>query len=219
MVGLALFMELLLLLSAGFVHDARWAVGGSQRLAFAFGFAVALPAFYALGCGATAFAAEHETGTFEFRRMLPITAGRLFWSKVLFAAASTLAMIVVLWPVAVAFSGGRLPSTGQAVGLWALWGFAAVELLAWGTLFSLLSTQPLKSAILAVTTASVVVHFTTAHYIQSPSDYFYLEPYRDALPPRMAIALLVGLVDVWLGARWFREKTSASRERPISRKR
>jgi ABC-type transport system involved in multi-copper enzyme maturation permease subunit len=151
--------------------------------------------------------------------MLPVTAGRLFWSKIVFAVVSTLVMIAVLWPAAMAFSAGRLPSAGQTAGLWALWGFAAVELLVWGTLFSLLSTQPLKATILAVATTSVVVHLTTAHYIRSPADYFYLEPYRDALPPRMAIALLVGLVDVWLGARWFRETASAVRERPVGRKR
>ena len=36
-------------------------------------------ALYALGCGATLFATEHESGTFEFQRYLPIWHPNSSW--------------------------------------------------------------------------------------------------------------------------------------------
>ena len=108
MLALTLFSQLLLLVSASFVHDSRWAPDGAARLTWLFGFALAFPAFYALGCGATLFATEHETGTYDFQKMLPVSAWRLAAGKLAFAVASTLGMLAVCWPVAVLLSGARV---------------------------------------------------------------------------------------------------------------
>ena len=44
--------------------------------------AVALPSLYALGCGATLFAGEHEADTYEFQRSLPVHALSVFVGKI-----------------------------------------------------------------------------------------------------------------------------------------
>ena len=117
-VVLTVFLQMLLLLSASLMEDSRWVSGGSQRIAWLFGFALAIPAFYALGCGATMFATEHETGTFQFQRMLPVSAMRLFLGKVVFALVSTLLMFVVLWPIAAVLAGWTpVPCFGMCMGL------------------------------------------------------------------------------------------------------
>ena len=74
-----------------------------DQLYWLFGVAMGMPAFYALGCGATMFAGEHETGTFDFQRGMPVSAKRFFWSNILFGALSTAAMIAVLFVAALCF--------------------------------------------------------------------------------------------------------------------
>ncbi len=61
---------------------------GSDRMEWLYGTALAATALYALGCGAVLFAAEHEFGTYEFQRVLPVTAGGLLSGKLWFAAVS-----------------------------------------------------------------------------------------------------------------------------------
>ena len=60
------------------------------------GVVLVLLAFYAVGCGAMLFAGEHEAGTFEFLRSLPLTAFRVFLAKVAFAAAAIASLAGVL---------------------------------------------------------------------------------------------------------------------------
>ena len=47
--------------------------------------ALAFPALYALGCGATLFAGEREAGTYEFQRSLPVRAWAVFVGKIVLA--------------------------------------------------------------------------------------------------------------------------------------
>ena len=72
---------------------------GSQLEAL-FAVALTIPALYALGCGATMFATEHEGGTYDFQRALPISARRLFLGKLGFAALSIPLLFAVLWLLA-----------------------------------------------------------------------------------------------------------------------
>ena len=92
-----IFAELLLLASASMVHDLRWAVDGSQRVIWMFGFALAFPAFYALGCGATLFAAEHDADTYPFLRDLPVDGFSIFLSKILLALLATASLACILF--------------------------------------------------------------------------------------------------------------------------
>ncbi|MFH1918361.1 MAG: hypothetical protein ABIP48_00525, partial [Planctomycetota bacterium] len=178
----------------------------TAKIMWLFDIALGLSALYALGCGATLFATEHEAGTYDFQRSLPVSAGRLFWAKMTFAVASTLAILGLLWCLAAAWAHFRLPDPLVHRQIWAIWGFGAVEALIWGTLFSLLLKRPLKAAILGVLFAAVSVHFLVA---ESGPQYFRA-PYLDALPRRAVFAAVLALPTVWLGLRWFRERVVPS---------
>jgi len=168
---------------------------------------LALGAFYALGCGGTLFAAEHEGETFSFQRALPVSALRLFAAKVVFALASTAAMLGAMWLVAAALAGWRLPQPGEELALWGVWGMGAVELLAWGIFFSLLTKRPLMAVVLAVACASIVVESLRGG-VRPGWDW---SDYIDALPKRAIVVGLLALADLWLGYRWFREPLKAGR--------
>jgi len=172
------------------------------RTTSVFEISLALAALYALGCGATLFATEHEADTYEFQRSLPVSARRLFWSKVTFAVASTAAIVGLLWCLAAIMAGWRRPDPQIHLGQWALWGFGAVELLVWGTFFSLVLRRPLKAAVLAIACASVCIHFLVATY----GPQWFRQPYVDALPRRAVLVAVLAVVTVWLGHRWLRER-------------
>jgi hypothetical protein len=183
-----------------------------DQLTWLFGVSACLPAFYALGCGATMFAGERETGTFEFQRGLPVSAKRFFWNNVLFGAISTAAMIAVLFLSALCFAafsiwlaGAQFPELPER--FWDLFffgffGIAALELFIWGAFFSLIMKRPLVAAMLGVAAASVclqlVMHGNLAVYFTSP--------YIDARIVRLLIVLAVAVIDVVLGYRWFLEE-------------
>ena len=109
--------------------------------------AMGAAAVYALGCGATLFATERETGTFEFQRGLPLAWRPLFVGKAGFGAASVVALAILLWGVTIAMAGGRLPSWRDSGDLWGGGLLAAWEVFAWSLLFSLLLDRPLVAAV------------------------------------------------------------------------
>ena len=53
------------------------------------------------------FSGEHDAGTYEFQRMQPVPASGVFWSKIVFAVVSLIAMLVVFWLLALAFAADR----------------------------------------------------------------------------------------------------------------
>jgi hypothetical protein len=171
-----------------------------DQLTWLFGVSACLPAFYALGCGATMFAGERETGTFEFQRGLPVSAKRFFWNNVLFGAISTAAMIAVLFLAGSQFP--ELPERFWDLFFFGFFGIAALELFIWGAFFSLIMKRPLVAAMLGVASASVclqlVMHGNLAVYFTSP--------YIDARIVRLLIVLAVAVIDVVLGYRWFLEE-------------
>jgi len=115
--------------------------------------AIAMSALYALGCGATLFAGEHDAGTFEFQRSLPVGAGRVFFAKMTFALLSTAAMYGLTWLLAFGMGGWRWPNPHLQREFWATFGFAGVEMFVWAAFFSLLTKRPLLSAVLGVATS------------------------------------------------------------------
>jgi hypothetical protein len=171
--------------------------------------AIAVPAFYALGCGATMFAAEHESGVFDFQRVMPVTSPRFFFANVLFGLMSTLAMIVLLFLVAIIFYTSpawisRQPLTDMPKLLWPAYfgigGVGVLELFVWGMFFSLILKRPLIAAILGVAVASIGVQLAITVPIFDAS----FSPYILAVPGRLAIVALVAIADVLLGCRWLR---------------
>lgn len=183
-----------------------------DQLFWLFGVSIGIPAFYALGCGATMFALERESGTFEFQRGLPVAAGRFFWNNTLFGAISTVAMIALLFLSALCFSvlslwlsGSQFPNLPE--GFWFLyyfgfWGIGVLELFVWGSFFSLVLKRPLVAAMLGVASASVCLQLVM------PKVFVYakLEMVPDARIERLLIVALVAAVDVVLGYRWFLEE-------------
>ncbi len=167
--------------------------------------ALALPAFYALGCGAVAFAGERESGTYDFQRALPVTAAEVLAGKSAFALLSTPPLVGLTFLIGLALCGGRTPDNPQFAGLVAAWCFAAVELYVWAVLFSLVLTQPIPAALLGSAAASTAVFcLVTRCWL----DMFAFQACLDYLPARVLIAVAVAGMDVWLGLRWLREGRS-----------
>jgi hypothetical protein len=166
--------------------------------------ALVTPALYALGCGATLFAGEHEAETYEFQRSLPARASSLLIGKVVFAVFSTAAMLglmqllVLLWaPLPPA-----APSVPWRALAWATIGFYTVEVFVWAVFFSLLTKRVLVAAVLGVSAASIGSHLAAATITWN----VMMETYAQAMPWRLGIVAVVALADVWLAAQWFREK-------------
>jgi ABC-type transport system involved in multi-copper enzyme maturation permease subunit len=194
--AMAALTSLLMLLIVAFIST-----GDRSAL---FYLAVGLPAFYALGCGATLFAGEHEAETYEFQRMLPAGASRVFAAKFVLALLSTAALFGLTWTLAAFLNGWQLPDAHDCALMWATVGFYGLEMFVWATLFSLLSRRVLLVAILGVAAASLSAQIMTA-VVGRHSVMGMMETYMAALPLRAAVVALVALADFWLATRWFRE--------------
>jgi hypothetical protein len=195
-ISMAVLTVLIELLVLSFVRP------GPERVTWLFAIGLGLPAFYALGCGATLFATEHETGTYEFQRALPVSALRLFGGKLVFAVVSTVLLLGLLWSSTTILAGWQVPRAQDHLVLWGLWGMAAVELLLWGIFFSLFCQRPMLAAVLAVAAGSMSVHLAAG----GPAPHLGGEPYLAAVPFRVMIAALLTVADIWLGSRWLRER-------------
>jgi hypothetical protein len=145
---------------------------------------------------------EREEGTYDFLRASPLSAAQVFGTKLGLTTVGTLAMFVVLWPWALWFTRGTLPGGDDLRGMLGLWLLAAVEAIAWGTLFSLLTARPLLAVVLALFTASTLVHLLAANMAETGTYQFSFTHYSDALLWRLALLLPVLAADVSLGLRW-----------------
>src|SRR5262245_12716267 len=161
----------------------------ATTLSLVYNFALGAPAFFAIGCAGAAFAAEKEEGTYEFLRVAPVTSGQVFISKLALVLVATIAMYAVLWPVALWFSGAKLPDADKLPGMLGLWLMAAVEAIAWGTLFSLLGIRPLLAVVLAIVAASTCAHVLSWNIRQSPNLGFEWASYLRAVPQRGLLSL------------------------------
>jgi len=185
-------------------------LAGNVSAEWIFVLSLALASLYAVGCGATLFATEHETGTFDFQRAVPVSPWQLFFGKMTFALASTVALLIVAIVVAALFAEivhTQFDSVrpGLESRIWVQGGLAAAELLLWGTLFSLLLSQPLKAVVFALAGWAAVLTLTSV-YADGP-DY-----YTRAAWLRVAVAAAVAAADLGLGLRWFRPGSSRLRQ-------
>jgi ABC-type transport system involved in multi-copper enzyme maturation permease subunit len=165
-----------------------------------FALPVLMAALYALGCGATLFATERETGTYEFQRSVPVASSTVFWGKVALALASTAAIAGLLWMVTYAIAGSRWPAAEPQREIWGMLGLGAAEALAWGVLFSLITSRPLVAAILAIAAASsadhVMAQLVASNCVIDTGDYLR------AIPLRLVVLAVVAVADILLGRRW-----------------
>jgi hypothetical protein len=179
-------------------------------LAIIYGFALAAPVLFALGSAGAAFAIEKEEGTYDFLQAIPVTARQLVTGKLLLTVLATLAMYLLLWPIALAFTRGTLPEAPTLTGLLGLWLVAALEAIAWATFFSLLISRPLVAICLAVAAASTVAHVSAWRYWTPGTAFASSVPYAAAAVSRIFGALLVLAIDVYLGLRWLHARPRAS---------
>lgn len=209
--AMIVIVVLLELLIVGLSEGDR---GGQGLVTTIFGLALAFSALYAAGCGATLFATERETGTFEFQRAVPVSSLRLFSAKATFALLSTSSILAVLLALAAWISRWDLPDAKSWQELWCLFGFGIVELLFWGIFFSLLLDRPLAAAILTIATVSAYVFALVVNFGGSQ---FGLSGYAVVLPLRAAIAVAVGVLDVLVAWRWLERSRAGNGARDLFR--
>ncbi len=177
----------------------------ASRLVVAlYSIALGVPVLYALGCGATLFAGEHDNDTFDFQRWLPVASTTVFWSKVTFALVSSIVMPVVLVLLATIWSRGAIPTRETSAQLVIGSAVAGAELLAWSVLFSLLLKRTLWVVVLAAgvaASAGLATGFATMVF-NIPRAF---DPYSASLPWRMVVVMIVVVANVALGRRWLNE--------------
>ncbi len=184
---------------------------------FVYNVALATPVFFALGCVGTTFAMEKEDGTYEWLQASPVNDRQVLVSKLVLATLATVGMYFVLLPLALWIEGAELPAADTLRGMLGLWLLAAVEAIAWATLFSLLSARPLTAIVLAMVVTSSLTHLMAWTVTPGRTYHFHFAPYLTAVPWRLAVILPVMLADVYLGLRWLHgEQQSPAMKRPSS---
>lgn len=174
------------------------AASSPKLIYLAFSWALGAPAFFAVGSAGMAFAGEREEGTIDFLEAIPVTAKQIFASKLVVTTLATLALYAVVWPMAQWITRGALPEAKVLQELLAIWVVSAVEAIAWGTLFSLLSARPLLAIIEAIFFVSAIANVLVTHWHR----VVLAQPYLAIAHWRILIALVVFALDIYLGLRW-----------------
>ena len=198
----AFWLSLVLLVMGALWLTMALSTDASYSRNLVFSLALGAPAFFALGAAGTAFALEQEEGTFDFLQAAPVSAWQVLSSKLGLTILATVTMLVVLVPIAWRISGEQLPEEQVLHGMLGLWLLAAVEAIAWGAFFSLLTARPLSAICLALVAVSTTVHVLAWKAGAVASDAFNLTPYLTAAPWRAALAVALLAADVLLGLRW-----------------
>lgn len=160
---------------------------------------------YLLGCCATMFSVEHETGVFDFQRVLPATQPRVFWAKVAFAFVSSLALTAVLWIVTRGMFLWSVPQTSSWFGSYGLLYMA--EVFAWSIFASLLIRQPLWGVIAAIALQSLTMQVVLPYLTIGPNDLFnLLSEDRRFITSRFVTLVVLFVADVVLGRLWFEDR-------------
>jgi len=172
-------------------------------------FAVALgvPTLYSLGCGAALFAGEHESETFPFQQALPVSGGRVFAAKLSFALVSVLALFPLLWCSAWAIANWNLPETTLHLQLWAGGCIAAINVLVWAVLFSLMLRRVLPAAVISGLIATLCGFGSFALVILF-GDLSRQQLDEQVMSLWCLTTLIAFSIAVSFGKRWFDERQS-----------
>ena len=160
---------------------------------------------YLLGCSATMFSVEHETGVFDFQRVLPANQPRVFWAKVSFAFLSCVLLTAALWLVTRGVFLADGPRGSTWFGTYGLLYMA--EVFAWSIFASLLIRQPLWGVIAAVGLQSLTMQFVLPYLTIGPNDLFnLLNEDRRFILSRFAVLAVLIVADIALGKLWFEDR-------------
>lgn len=207
----AFWLSLVLLVMGTLWLTMALSTDASYSRNMVYSLALGAPAFFALGAAGTAFALEQEEGTFDFLRAAPVSARQVLTSKLGLTFLATVAMLLVLVPVAWRLSGGQLPEPQVLRGMLSLWLLAAIEAIAWGAFFSLLTARPLTAICLALVAVTTTVHLLAWNSWTKSNQAYELAPYLAVAPRRALLAGLLLAVDVLLGLRWLSDAEPATR--------
>lgn len=171
---------------------------------FAIGFVTT--AIYLLGCSATMFAVEHETGSFDFQRALPSNQPRVFWAKIGFSLVSFLLLTAVLWLLTqvlfVRFTATEVSWFGAFGVLY------MAELFAWSVFALLLIRHPLWAVIVAVFLQSLMMQVVLPYLATGRHGFDVVEASEDfkLLLLRLVVLVLVAVADFVAGKLWFEDR-------------
>src|SRR5690606_34059817 len=124
---------------------------------------LAAASLYAVGVAATTFSMEHEEETYYYLSSLPARWFPLLAGKLSFAAATSVALAGALSVTGWLFADFRFPRQDVTLATLGVFGFAIVEMLAWGMLFSLLLRQPLLAALLTIGAESLTLTIAVSY--------------------------------------------------------
>jgi hypothetical protein len=176
--------------------------GGSDFVLTLFCTGLAFAVLYAAGAAATTFSVEHEEETYDLLTRLPTTWWPPFAGKLAVTLLSALLLGTALLISALIF-GSRYFISGQdarlAIGML---GFAIIEAIAWGTLFSLLIKRPLLAAIVTLVVGAVTVNIAVSYSSTYAIATLTPEAYVHALPLRAAIVVAVIACSVFVARGW-----------------
>jgi hypothetical protein len=167
-----------------------------------FATALAAAVLYAVGAAATTFSVEHEEDTYGYLSGLPTEWWPVFAGKLLMVAASAVLLAAVLCAVGWLLCRLSTPGGNDMPMMLGVIGFAIVEAIAWGTLFSLLVKRPLLAAILTLVVGGAAVNAAVNLASERAVASTVPEAYIEAIPVRLAIVLCVFAVSVLLGRNW-----------------
>lgn len=204
------FLATFWLFSAG---QREWVTPEGILTVFGVGFAASF--IYLLGCGATAFSIEHESGNFECQRVLPIRMPRVLLAKAGFALVSGMALTLLVW----VFTRGIFGPEAQArvVGEWfGLLGLLYLsEVLAWSLCASMLVRQPLWSVVAAVC-GHALMNYVVLTSLTGPFERHQFSPFQSSAAMvrwRIAVFAILCLADVVLGWLWIEDRLRLPRWR------
>ena len=161
-----------------------------------------LAVLYALGCGATLFATEHDTGTYQTLRNLPVSSFLVFMSKITLALFATVSLVIVLYIPTYLLAGYF--SKNIEVFPWPVWYLGLGSALAWGSLFSQLVKRPLLAAFLGGTVGCASYLLVV---ILLEKWFFKVINITACYAVSSGILIALCMANAWFGRRWLRSRS------------
>src|SRR5439155_13464225 len=158
------------------------------------------------------FSVQHETGTFDFQRVLPANQSRVFWAKIGFALASA-AVLAIL--IALFTRGVFVPTLPRDASWFRTFGVLYLaEVFVWSLLASLIIKQPSWGLCASVTAQSLTLYSVLPYFygpMRFSGDWPAAEP--RLVPVRIGIIVVIAAADLILGKLWFEDRLRLPRWR------